>query len=355
MDAVQRAFESQIRREEYKRVQLQNAVSLEEERLLREREKEERERIRQHMTAAQHLQRLQMEEYDRLERARKAALTTQNREAIDAEYDRRLHEKQYAKEDKLKYLEYARDSAEEMAQQKVLQKDMYRESVRQSGQSNMAAKKGSALTSQSAWNWSCMNTEYLRQQALQLNKERMEDKEVKRSMTYHRAREEEQARIEYHQRKIEETEEKARYMEAAKLESFERQREALQMRSADIHRKVKHREQEDMAWRAAQAEKYQSKRERADWVEMQKKRLIKEMMHRRQTLSHDQEMLTNALSEMRATQSMDDGTWRKILQMRGGDPAAPRLASPRQPSPRAAAPSARSGPEPADYGLRPRS
>eukprot|EP00976_Prorocentrum_cordatum_P056588 1141672-Prorocentrum_minimum.AAC.2 len=89
MDAVQRAFESQIRRDEYKRVQLQNAVrgqlrrpwqssekylsgadyvpvgcmpivSLEEERLLREREKEERERIRQHMSAAQHLQRLQV-------------------------------------------------------------------------------------------------------------------------------------------------------------------------------------------------------------------------------------------------------------------------------------------------------
>eukprot|EP00959_Pyramimonas_sp_CCMP1952_P256634 5361164-Pyramimonas_sp.AAC.1 len=35
-------------------------VSLEEERLLREREKEERERIRQHMSAAQHLQRLQV-------------------------------------------------------------------------------------------------------------------------------------------------------------------------------------------------------------------------------------------------------------------------------------------------------
>eukprot|EP00976_Prorocentrum_cordatum_P021468 438213-Prorocentrum_minimum.AAC.1 len=60
-----------------------------------------------------------------------------------------------------------------------------------------------------------------------------------------------------------------------------------------------------MAWRAQQEEKYQSKRERADWVEVQKKQLIKEMMIRRQTLSHDQEMLTNALSEIRGTQSGD--------------------------------------------------
>jgi hypothetical protein len=50
-------------------------------------------------------------------------------------------------------------------------------------------------------------------QALQLSKEKVEDKEVKRVMTYHRAREEEQARIDHHQRKIEESDEKARYME----------------------------------------------------------------------------------------------------------------------------------------------
>ena len=71
------------------------------------------------------------------------------------------------------------------------------------------------------WNWSCMNTEYLRQQALQLNRERIEDKEVKRSMTYHRAHEEEQARIEYHQRKIEEMDEKTRYMEVSKPSASE--------------------------------------------------------------------------------------------------------------------------------------
>ena len=74
-------------------------------------------------------------------------------------------------------------------------------------------RKGQALLSQDQWNLTCMNTEYLRQQALQMNKERIEGKEIKRNMTYHRAREEEQARIEYHQRKIEEDEEKARFME----------------------------------------------------------------------------------------------------------------------------------------------
>jgi len=332
MDAVQRAYESQVRREERKRLQLQNAVLLEEDKRRRELEKDEKEQVRERMIAAQHLQRMQNQEFQRQDRQRKAAALTENKNALMIQSQMQLHDREAYADMKQNYIHHARSVADYMDHYKSSGQETHRALVQQGAGGGHEERRARAELQEQSRHMHTMHASYLRHQALQLAKERAVSQDTHRAVIYQRAREEEAMRCQHQQQKIEAKEERSEAVQAQKMYNIELQKHQLQMRAAEIHRKVKTRESELMMYRYQQADKYEAKRQKAEWLESEKLRMMKEMQQRRQHLSQDEEMFNAALHDIRYSKNVDDmGLW--VRRVRDAAHVSPRPAAPPRDSP----------------------
>lgn len=315
MDQVQRAYESQLRREDCKRKQLQNSVMIEEHKRWREHEKEQRELVRQHMLAAQQLKRLQVEEMEAAERQRQA------REMLDAQP---------------LCIEAAKPRATAMSSAA-----MFMPAAR-SVQAESYVMSDVVLDN--------MGTEYLRHQAGQLAKLKADEKELHRAVTYQRAREEEEMRSRYHQHKLDEAEAKSFFVLQANAADVEARRGDLQHRQQLIRSKVASRETELLEYRNLQEEAYEAKRIKAEMLAEEKRHMQDNMTARRVALAKEEQRYTSAIATMRSSQRVPAGDWSAMVHQAsgGGNTATPRLeyrfTTPQRPRP---ASSLRSRPPPA--------
>ncbi|KAK3237927.1 hypothetical protein CYMTET_52029 [Cymbomonas tetramitiformis] len=304
MDAVQRAYESQVRREHRKRQQLQKQYLLEEATQLKIREKEKKERAREHLLARQELERMELEEQHRLERAAKAAEITHNKEQMRRSVETKNMEKRHIAEQKEAQIHMTRMAANDLASMRAKQREDRVETVREFGSHVEEVRRADDTKKKASYEAQVRQTQKLREQAARIAKNRAGRTEDSRRKAYTRAREEEQIRVSRVQRNTQTKEQRTEQALEKKQHSVIMQQMQAEARAKEIRKKVQRSEYEEHAFRAEQATKLKAKQERAAQFENEKARLVKEMSMRRDNLSHDLDTMETAISSIRSTRTM---------------------------------------------------
>lgn len=304
MDAVQRAYESQVRREHRKRQQLQKQYLLEEKNQLKIREKEQKEKAREHILARQELERMELEEQHRLERAARAAEITYKKEQMRRSVETKNMEKRHFAEQKEAQIQMTRMAASDLASMRAKQREERAETVRDFGSHVEELRRVDDTKKKASYEAQVRQTQKLREQAARIAKNRAGRKEVSRRTAYTRAREEEHNRVLSIQRITRDKEQRTEQALEKKQQSIIMQKMQAEERAKEIREKVQRSEYEEHAFRAEQAKKLKAKQDRAAHFENEKARLVKEMSMRRENLSHDLDTMETAISSIRSTRTM---------------------------------------------------